>query len=312
MPYRPPPLPWPPAARFSRMSGACRAFGPASQLPGTSALSGAFGIRDGTWYDHPQYTVHADVGIPYPVDPTELEWLQCSTIGPGHVAYREFPPAVTPDHALHLLAAHFDNARNPPASGHRPDLIAACRRLESVLNIPTLYMNSAAHSWHLVIKMFYDLDCALFLGELGGRVNVRWDDFVETGGHSRDPMGAVLGVTRDRNARQPRVMIRLSLDTSSEVWASNGVSAQDHMIGNLIHEMIHAFFLVTTQQNPLRDIIEEADQDVHHGHHFVQAARLMENRTGLPVWKGHACIGSAANILEMVTWRSLHRELSRT
>ena len=118
----------------------------------------------------------------------------------------------------------------------------------------------------LLVKMFNDLDTVVFHGDLRYRVCLRWTDMRTLG--MRGDGGCTLAPS---NYNIGRIDIFLSADID---WSAY---PDDLPLGVLLHEMLHAYFMVWCR-NATIEMDPEPGQLPTHGRIFMAAARRIERR----------------------------------
>ncbi|OQO07518.1 hypothetical protein B0A48_07215 [Cryoendolithus antarcticus] len=115
--------------------------------------------------------------------------------------------------------------------------------------------------------MFHDLDAALFNGQLRGRVILNWEAVNIYQNRKLGYTEHVLAAGDD--PEHIKIALRYNMD-----WSCY---PRHLMIGVLVHEMLHAYFMIYcgTCEEPL------TLRDAGHGEYWMCAAFIIEQRTGL-------------------------------
>lgn len=139
------------------------------------------------------------------------------------------------------------------------------RRYRAALNRIQEAVNTQVPSYDLIIKMFNDLDTVVFHRDLGRRVLVKWAPI-----HQNSPWHPI-GYTAEHGQAcpSPRLTIFLANDYG---WIG---ARWQNCIGVLLHEMLHAYFMIWCLQGRLEPTWE-AGKDAGHGPYPMAAARRIE------------------------------------
>jgi len=178
--------------------------------------------------------------------------LQNDRIGPQDTGWRSCPQPISCDAALQLLLSRpFTNT---------PETIAAISRIQNALDGRPAGPDAA-------VKMFYDLEEVLFRGELRRRVIVRWASNVN--GYPLAvplaPEGAIAITIPPGGYRQPRAAILINALFPYRI-------SLIEIVGFVVHEMIHAWYLVHCGGDIGDDQASLPGHDEHHGYYFFSAA----------------------------------------
>lgn len=150
-----------------------------------------------------------------------------------------------------------------------PKLASALARIKEVISSDKPIM------WDLVIKMFDDLDLVYFHGHLGYRVLLQWVGFGESAAIvAADPSLSNIGLTVPPYTYpndHPRVRIYMRCDFKWDALP------RLFPLGCLMHEMLHAWFIVRCGAYGARECEAE---DPSHGPLFVEAAKWLEDQSG--------------------------------
>ena len=121
-------------------------------------------------------------------------------------------------------------------------------------------------TWDLLVKMFYDLDVIMFHGDLCRRVLFKWVEMRLLG----DP--GQLGLTQGpKDWRNERIKLMLASDLD---WTQY---PPGYALGVLLHEMLHAYFMVWCRHDTLETTFAP-DNDGTHGVIFTEAAKRIEKK----------------------------------
>ena len=124
-------------------------------------------------------------------------------------------------------------------------------------------------TWELLVKTFNDLDAVVFGGDLFHRVYISWVNMCVIGEGSGQ-----LGLTvPPKNYESCRIRICISSDMD---WRK---VPRFYALGVLLHEMVHAYFIIWYRENEL-DPGKEHAENPGHGPTFMKAAKRIERYMG--------------------------------
>lgn len=212
---------------------------------------------------HRERSGSADLAdIVQPVDEEELRILQSETISSSSPAWRRYPSTIS----MSVADDRLQNRSGAPEF----DVQAALDRIKEYTAEDRDIM------WDIIIKTFDDFDRAYFQGILRRCVLLQWKPFREEPGiFAVDPSLKNLGLTLQPNTppnKHSRVRIYMRTDFK---WDK---LPKFYMLGCLLHEMLHAYFIVKCGGEGAREIGAE---DPGHEPLFVRAAKWLEGRSGL-------------------------------
>ncbi|KAK3669963.1 hypothetical protein LTR78_010135 [Recurvomyces mirabilis] len=203
--------------------------------------------------------VHADEGAPYDVEASELAVLQDPRMSARSPAWRPLNSPISQGEALARLLA-------PSARKH--GFNDALNRIRQAMTMPHA-------SGSLLIKMFNDLDTVIFHNKLRRRIYLSWRHLTQEDPELiRNPCAVLWGQTNPANFHgQPRIAIELNTQAP---WSA---TTRKDSVGVLVHEMLHAWFMVHCGIPD--DVIVAKGMDVHHGYYFHSARVHIEQNFGL-------------------------------
>ncbi|KAK4553281.1 hypothetical protein LTR86_009581 [Recurvomyces mirabilis] len=130
-------------------------------------------------------------------------------------------------------------------------------------------------SGSLLIKIFNDLDTVIFHNKLRRRIFLSWRHLTQEDPELIcNPCAVLWGQTNPANFRgQPRIAIELNTQAP---WHA---TTRKDSVGVLVHEMLHAWFMVHCGIPD--DVVVAKGMDVHHGYYFHSARVYIEQNFGL-------------------------------
>lgn len=165
-----------------------------------------------------------------------------------------------------------------------PETLLAATRIRAFLH------SNAPVTWDLCIKIFNDYDIVLFHRTLQRRVYLRWLPYSEipalvamrgelsciglTQPQDTGGMMMMMMMHAGGNNLLPRIVITLRADLN---WSALPRLAP---LGTLVHEMLHAYFLVKCGFVGAQEFLAE---DAYHGPVWTAAGRFLEGKTGLHI-----------------------------
>lgn len=182
--------------------------------------------REDTLQNH----AFAKAGAPYSISERDLHILQSTTFDYHHREWRALPLSVDLQEAHRRLEAFAH-------SGWTQRLRDARYRLWEAYNLPQERITA-----DLFIKIFNDLDKVLFNGVLRNRVRVSWE-YISNRAPDVPPMGKGLAFCR------PAQWLTQHIERNSIIidaaWQPQ-LCNREISWGVLIHEMLHAYLIITT------------------------------------------------------------------
>ena len=124
--------------------------------------------------------------------------------------------------------------------------------------------------YDFLIKIFNDLDTVIFHNNLRRRVYLCWKYLSDTDPEVQANPNAVLWAQANPAGfrGQQRIAIELNLQAP---W---GLMSRQDTVGVLVHEMLHAWYMVHC--GIPNDVVLTADMDTHHGYYFHSARMYIE------------------------------------
>ncbi|KAK5716166.1 hypothetical protein LTR15_009992 [Elasticomyces elasticus] len=201
--------------------------------------------------------ISTNVGAPYPVAERDLANIQDESIDRHSSRWRGYPTPISRDKALSLLK---DGVR------------MTNEHTQAVEGLNTFLYRLNYRGYDLPIKVFNDLDLLFFQGSLKNRVTLVWSKYSVT--RTRERFGSAYGLTWPAGPNgNARVNIRLN---SSCDWRDLG--GMQECIFTLLHEMIHAWYMVQCDEGPDPSTeITTGLLDKHHGYYFHSAKEAINN-----------------------------------
>nr|OQO25256.1 hypothetical protein B0A51_07037 [Rachicladosporium sp. CCFEE 5018] len=187
-----------------------------------------------------------DTGSKYPCDSLDLERLQATTS-------LTIEPSPSPCSRRDVFLTWLQNLHK--------DTEANERLQQNFLSV----RDTIGQTWDLPMKMFHDLDAALFHGQLRGRVILRWEAVNIYQNRKLGYAQHVLAAGDD--PEYIKIALRFNMD-----WSCR---PRHYMIDVLVHEMLHAYYIMRCGAG--------TDTPGGHGPLFVQSAMKLRSMTGLDV-----------------------------
>lgn len=193
----------------------------------------------------------------------ELDILQSRFLSKQDPAWRELPTAASLTRAHAQLSEHLHCPRTPAQDAARRRLLSFYKDFDSDTDRKAL------------LKVLNDLDLVLFHGTLRNRVYIEWyGDFKFS--------STVAWCDHAHTGYNHSNRTSIHLDTN-RAWFNVTLPTKHHVLGTLIHEMMHAYLFIVTGAMDIPEVQETCvcKARVVHGLMWQESVRLLASKLDL-------------------------------